>query len=88
MKATEGAGVAAVLSLLTSIAKRSTREEIRPYIDGLTDEQLADVMAAASAADVATGGTGNLLFESAAARLRGIDVGRFGSGGHHAADEE
>lgn len=59
--------------------KKLPRETARSFIDGLEDRELADLLTAASAADVASGGSGNLLFESAAARLRGVDVETHGS---------
>lgn len=69
----------AMLSLLGSIGRRHQREEIRPYVDGLTDAELGEVYAARAAARLAEDGVGDLLDESAAARLRGVDVARHGS---------
>jgi hypothetical protein len=46
------------------------RDEARSFIDVLENGELADLMDAASAAGVATGTGGNVLYESAAARLR------------------
>lgn len=89
MRLAEGKGVNVLLVLSELGCQALGREKTRSLIDGLTDERLADVLEALSAADVAAGGTGNLFYESAAARLRGIDVETHSSKpeGSHASEE-
>lgn len=67
------------MALAQGALKKLPRETARSFVDGLDDGELADLLTAASAADVAAGGAGNLLYESAAARLRGVDVESLGS---------
>lgn len=74
----QGRGVESLVALLNSTLKRLGREEARAYVDGWNDDDLADVLDALAAAEAATG-TGNLLYESAAARLRGVDVAQLSS---------
>lgn len=75
----EGQGTLKLLALAQGALKRLPQETARSFVDGLDDRELADLLTAASAADVASGGAGNLLYESAAARLRGVDVESLGS---------
>lgn len=70
MTPSQGRGVRALVVLASDALERMNRDDARSFIDGLSDEELADVMDAASAASVAAGSTGNLFYESAAARLR------------------
>jgi hypothetical protein len=75
----EGSGVQTVLRLASGAMKLLPESEARSFVDGLTDVELAEAMVAASAAARAAGGQPNLFYESAAARLLGVDVESFTS---------
>lgn len=80
MTKSQGSGVSVLVRLADSALRQLQREQARSFIDGLDDAELADVMDAVSSAALARGdGYGNLLYESAAARLRGVDVETFSS---------
>lgn len=79
MERRHGSAVQLLAGLADSLMKRLPREEARSFVDGLEDAELADVMQSISDASLANGGTGDLLSESAAARLRGADVAKVGS---------
>ncbi len=76
MTPASGRGVQVLLSWLNTSVER---ERARQLVDGLDDVELADVLTAIAAAELAAGGRGAVLIESAAARLRGVDVERRGS---------
>lgn len=69
----QGRGVREWAFIASAALERLSRETALELIEGLTDEELADMMAAYSAAGVAADGpaAGNLFYESAARRLRG-----------------
>lgn len=76
MNAAHGKGVATLLGWLNASVER---DKARGLVDGLTNEQLADVLDVVAAAHLAEGNKGAVLLESAAARLRGVDVEVHGS---------
>lgn len=80
MTRAEGRGVQLMLGLLDSMARHLGEDSARSFIDGLEDDELCDVAAAASGASRATIGEPQLLIESLAARVRGVDVATQGSG--------
>lgn len=76
MNEKHGRGVATLLSWLNTSVER---EKARALADGLTDAELADVLDVVASAHLAEGNKGAVLLESAAARLRGVDVELHGS---------
>ena len=79
MTKTEGKGVQTLLRIAAAAFKQTAEHEARSYVDGLTDMELGEVLVAKNAAARAAGETPNLLEESAAARLMGVDVEVFTS---------
>lgn len=61
------------------LAKRLGEDETRSFVDGLENEEIADVAVALSEARRAVDGSPGLLFELLAARVRGMDVEAVGS---------
>jgi len=79
MKKAAGRGVLTLLSMCEGLAKRAGEDETRSFVDGLENEEIADVAVALSEARRAVDGSPGLLFESLAARVRGVDVAAEGS---------
>ena len=75
----EGKGMQVVLRLASGVLKQLPENEARSFVDGLTNVELAEAMVASSLSAMAAGGQRNLLYESAAARLLGVDVASFTS---------
>jgi hypothetical protein len=76
----QGNGVLTLAGMTQSLLRPLPSDQQRSHINGLTDEQFADVLDALALAGVAAGDEPNLFYESAAARLRGRDVETEGSG--------
>lgn len=79
MNKPEGRGVVNILRLADGAMRLLPREEARSFVDGLTDQEIAELALASAAAQLASGGTGNLIYESMAARLLKVDVATFTS---------